>query len=105
MRFSMPLRRAGVAGKILWCQAHEDRILPDAFDPIPGDDKIVAFSKSEKSVAPSDDQCQHALTFLVKLKISRISKPCSVTKIDDLQTPKICRTVPLHKIILPPYLS
>ncbi len=100
----MPLWRTRAAGKLLLRKSDQYRILSDAFDPIPWNDEIVTFSKPEKAVAPSDDQCQHALTFLVKLKITGIPQPCSVAEIDDLQTSQICRTVPLHKNILPPYL-
>lgn len=74
----MLLRRTGTAGKILLRETNQDRVLPDAFDHIPRNDKIVTLPDPEKAGASLDDQCQNPLTFLIKLKIRRIAESRAV---------------------------
>ena len=99
MRTLPLLRRADTTGKIVLGHANKNGIFSDTLNQIPRDNEIVGSTKPEKAIVSPHDQCKNLLTFLVKFKITGISQPCSIAKIDNFQSTQICRATSLHSVL------
>lgn len=99
MKMVLPRPWAGTAAQLMGVEAYKNGILTKALDLPPRNNQVILPADSEKSVASSDNQRQDLSIILIKLKISGIAKPCTITQVDDFEMAQVNGTVSLHCIL------